>query len=96
MLNLVNTSQGYVADIVYADATEPKLSTLVKDVYAFTVNMDDGSGERSRDYVVPDEEISGAGMVSEPETLYEAIPKPERVKIKINGNNTMKEIKYKG
>lgn len=96
MLNLVNTSQGYVADIVYAYATEPKLRSLVKDVYAFTVNMDDESGEKSRDYVIPDEEISGAGAVREPEALYEAIPKPERVKIKINGKNTMKEIKYKG
>jgi hypothetical protein len=68
----------------------------VKDVYAFTVNMDDGSGEKSRDYIVPDEEITETSMVREPEAVYEAIPKPERVKIKINGKNTMKEIKYKG
>ncbi len=96
MLNLVNTSQGYVADIVYAYATEPKLRTLVKDVYAFTINMDDGVGEKTRDYVISDEEISGTGMVKEPEAQYDAIPKPERVRIKINGKNTMKEIKYKG
>ncbi|NLT47079.1 MAG: hypothetical protein GXX92_01570, partial [Clostridiales bacterium] len=38
MLNLVNASQGYVADIVYAYANNPDLKELVKSIDSFTVN----------------------------------------------------------
>ena len=94
MLNLVNTSQGYVADIVYAYVNSKELRELVSNIEAFTVNMGDVMSEEDKTYVVPDEEIRNQN--SDIKTNTEAIPKPERVRIKINGKNTMKEIKYKG
>ena len=96
MLNLVNTSQGYVADIVYAYVNEPELRELVKDVAAFTVNMGDESDIDRSEYLIPDEEIRNLTTVKENSLDYEAIPKPDRVTIKINGKKTMKEIKFKG
>ena len=92
MLNLVNASQSYVADIVSAYANDLKLRELVKSIDGFTVNM-----ELSTEYESDN---------SEEETIYEkeadiqsnddTIPKPERVRIVIVGSNTLKEIKYKG
>jgi len=39
MLNLVNASQGYVADIVNAYGTDYRLGPMVKELDGFTVNM---------------------------------------------------------
>lgn len=95
-LNLVNVSQGYVAEIVSAYANDRVLRRLVETTDGFTVNMLDESGPAEKPYIVPDEEIRNAGMVREQQGTYETIPKPERVRIKISGTNTLKEIKYKG
>ncbi len=96
MLNLVNVSQGFVADIVSAYANDPLLRRLVRTTDGFTVNMDSGETPENKSYYVPDEEIGVSNRVGENVTEYETIPKPERVKIKISGSNTLKEIKYKG
>ena len=40
MLNLVNASQGYVADIVNAYGSSPKLLSLTKDLGNFTANLE--------------------------------------------------------
>lgn len=95
-LNLVNVSQGYVAEIVNAYANDRVLRRLVESTDGFTVNMYDESEKEEKSYIVPDEEIRNEGMVKEQQSTYTTIPKPERVRIKISGTNTLKEIKYKG
>lgn len=92
MLNLVNASQSYVGDIVSAYANDSSLRELVKNVDGFTKNLK--STEDEKEYILPDEEIRDKDMVREPDFEYDAIPKPERVRIKINGSKTLKEIKY--
>ena len=96
MLNLVNASQSYVGDIVSAYANDHKLRKLVQSIDGFTMNMDT-SLDRDKDYTLPDKEIRGTIVVEAPavENTY-TIPKPEKVRIKINGTNTLKEIKYRG
>ena len=96
MLNLVNASQGYVADIVNAYANDYELRKLVKSIDAFTVNGTDTPIESKKEYIIPDEEIRGQDTAKEKIDEDTAIPKPERVKIKINGSSSLKEIKYKG
>lgn len=96
MLNLVNVSQGYVADIVSAYANDIVLRRLVKSTDGFTINMYEESNTAGKTYIVPDEEVGTAGMVKEQLSTYNTIPKPDRVRIKISGTNTLKEIKYKG
>ena len=93
MLNLVNASQGFVGDIVSAYANDYTLRRLVKTIDGFTVNMETDDVKFT---LSPDDEIreTSASGVAVEET--ETIPKPERVKIKINGSNTLKEIKYRG
>lgn len=95
MLNLVNVSQGYVADIVYAYANNYELRRLVRSIDEFTVNGADLSTLSKHDYTLPDEEIVGQEDKS-CRNEDPVIPKPDRVKIKINGTSTLKEIKYKG
>ncbi len=96
MLNLVNASQGYVADIVNAYANDYELRKLVRSIDAFTVNGTDTPLASSKDYILPDEEIRGQDTVKDNNPEEAVIPKPERVKIKINGSSSLKEIKYKG
>ena len=93
MLNLVNASQSFVGDIVSAYANDYMLRRLVKSVDRFTINMEMDNVELS---LTPDTEIREAVVKNAPAEETEAIPKPERVKIKINGSNTLKEIKYRG
>lgn len=96
MLNLVNASQSYVGDIVSAYANDPVLRELVKSTDGFTVNMNDGDVQTKKDYLLPDEEIRNATAKKTDIEMDVTIPKPERVRIKIGGTNTLKEIKYKG
>lgn len=94
MLNLVNASQSYVGDIVSAYANDYTLRTLVKSIDGFTINYDNGDIGLIDNYELLDEEI-GCMESSVSLTETETIPKPERARIKINGSNTLKEIKYK-
>ena len=96
MLNLVNASQGYVADIVNAYANNYELRKIVKSIDAFTVNGGDVPLTAKKDYILPDEEIRGQNDLNNGKSEEDVIPKPERVKIKINGSSSLKEIKYKG
>ncbi len=95
MLNLVNASQGYVADIVNAYANDYELRKLVRSIDGFTVNGTDTPLSSKKDYILPDEEIRGQDVTEANKTEEVLIPKPERVKIKINGFSSLKEIKYK-
>lgn len=97
MLNLVNASQSYVADIVSAYATDPSLKHLVKSIDGFTVNMDTLDTEVGYNFDKDDNE-GGKGMVirERGNSYSEPIPKPGRVKIKIGEKNSVKEIKYRG
>lgn len=94
MLNLVNASQSYVGDIVSAYANDFTLRRLVKSIDGFTINYDNGVGEDRTNYELPDEEIRNDSDGNN-SAVTETIPKPERVRIKISGTNTFKEIKYK-
>lgn len=94
MLNLVNVSQGYVADIVSAYGNDYHLRILVKDIASFTTNMDENIEHTARDYIIPDDKIANTTL-RESGNEYEAIPSPERVKITIKGTSRLKEFKYK-
>ena len=96
MLNLVNASQSFVADIVSAYANDNYLRMLVRSIDGFTVNMKDGDDSSKKEYILPDEEIRSDGPSFRSNDSSDVIPKPERVRIKINGSNKLKEIKYKG
>ena len=96
MLNLVNTSQGYVADIVNAYANDYELRKLVQSIDGFTVNMSEEKNEEGRGYILPDEEIRNEKPSEKTTSESGAIPKPERVRIKIEGSSTLKEVRFKG
>ena len=96
MLNLVNASQGYVADIVSVYASDVTLRRLVRSIDGFTVNMHDDNDIPQQAYIVPDEEIRNQASEQKKMTETEVIPKPERVRIKINGTSTLKEFKFRG
>ena len=91
MLNLVNVSQGYVADIVNAYGNDFYLQTLVKSIDAFTIDLACN--------IISDEIGSvESGEVKDelfPETSKAVTPedngRPRRIKITINKN---REIKY--
>lgn len=96
MLNLVNTSQGYVADIVSAYANDSGLRLLVREIDGFTVNLtcniinesDYGCDDNKYEMKINDDEN---GSLQDSSTEYKTTG---RTKIKISGNN-LKEIKYK-
>jgi hypothetical protein len=92
MLNLVNTSQGYVADIVSVYASNYKLRNIVKSIDGFTNNICDTCSNTDVVHTVPDEEIRNKEEALEKDPI---IPKPTRVRIKINGESTFKELNYK-
>ena len=96
MLNLVNASQSYVADIVTAYANDATLRMLVRSVDCFTINLHDEESDTSKEYILPDEEIRDQHPANQGGTSTTAIPKPERVRIKINGTSTLKEFKFRG
>lgn len=88
MLNLVNASQSFVADIVSAYANDSRLEKLVENVDGFTVNMET---DRSELNLVPDDEVD---TESSGDPTIEPITKPERVRIRITGTDTVREIKF--
>ena len=96
MLNLVNVSQGYVADIASAYANDFKLRKLIRSTDGFTVNMYNETETEKEKYLLPDEEIRNSDSIRKVDNCEETIPKPEKVKIKINGENTFREIRFKG
>lgn len=94
MLNLVNVSQGYVADIVFAYGNDFHLRSLVHDLDVFTMDMTcnivrdkDDAGQRSDLNIRA--ETSGA---EDREPLPEKTKGPTRIKIKASSS---KEIKMK-
>ena len=93
MLNLVNASQSYVGDIVSAYANDRTLRKLVKSIDGFTVNVEVDNTDLT---FASDDEIRDTAAPENSSNDTETIPKPERVKIKINGSNTLKEIKDRG
>ncbi len=96
MLNLVNASQGYVAEIVSSYASDSKLRQLTVSPYQFTVNLEHGDDGSTREAMLQDTKITDEKTSSSRDDSGETIPKPERVRIKISGSTSVKEIKYKG
>ncbi len=96
MLNLVNASQGYVAEIVCAYASDSTLRQLVTSIDSFTVNMECYESKEEDSDELVDEKIEDEAFDKGTMETQDIIPKPKRVRIKINGNNTLKEFKYKG
>jgi len=95
MLNLVNVSQGYVADIVSAYANDRRLRHLARSTDSFTVNLFLPEGYTKDDFV--DEYKMDTSTIHEKLFPYggekeETVAKPH---IKIKENKT-KVIKYKG
>jgi hypothetical protein len=92
MLNLVNASQGYVADIVSAYANDRHLRNLVRNLDLFTVDFARNIVDESE--LTPDDEHLGSTDENS-EKVEAVIPVSiDRAKIKITGND-IKEIKYK-
>ena len=93
MLNLVNVSQGYVADIVSAYANDKELRYLVRSTDGFTVNLALPEGYTPDEYPLDTvEEISSKYSTHEENTgSLDTAGKP-RIKISID---KVKEIKVK-
>jgi hypothetical protein len=96
MLNLVNTSQGYVADIVSAYANDYGLRLLVRKVDGFTVNLTCNTINES--YSCCDDNTYDMKKNNDENYLFQdsdtEYNTTGRTKIKISGNK-LKEIKYK-
>lgn len=97
MLNLVNVSQGYVAEIVSAYANDPELEFLVKELEGFTVNMtcniEDSEVRKINLYEDNLVDISD-NRVEEIKNFYEGESSVGKHKIKIERNNH-REIRFK-
>jgi len=91
MLNLVNVSQGYVADIVSAYANDKELRYLVRSTDGFTVNLSLPEGYTPDEYPIDTvEEVSSKYSTHEENTgSLDTAVKP-RIKI---STNKVKEIK---
>ena len=91
MLNLVNASQSYVADIVSAYSTDAELRHLVNSIDSFTINMGDVIVNQV-DF--SDDEVN---TKQNPDDSKEnkTIPSLKRVRIKINESSSFKEINVK-
>lgn len=93
MLNLVNVSQGYVADIVSAYANDKELRYLVRSTDGFTVNLALPEGYKPDEYPIDTvKEVSSKYSTHEENTgSLDTAGKP-RIKISID---KVKEIKVK-
>lgn len=91
MLNLVNVSQGFVADIVSAYSTDAELRHLVSSIDAFTINMGDVVVNQTN---YSDEEIN-TKPYSDDSKENKTIPSLKRVRIKIKESSSFKEINVK-
>jgi len=97
MLNLVNVSQGYVADIVNAYASDFTLGSMVKNLDGFTINMVCNIEDKdicSIDLYEENQGEKAATIIAEAEKKYSANPDTGKFKLKIS-NSRNKEIKYK-
>jgi len=96
MLNLVNASQGYVADIVNAYGTDYRLGPMVKELDGFTVNMTCNivDKEISRiDLYKEDTDSRTAMILREAQATYGDAP-AGRTRLKIK-STASREIRYK-
>lgn len=91
MLNLVNVSQGYVAEIVVAYTNDPILTSLTESIASFT-NLIPEIDLKNVEQQESDEEIFENNFDGEE---LETIPKPGKVRIKVSGESSLKEIKLK-
>ena len=97
MLNLVNVSQGYVADIANAYASDFTLGSMVKNLDGFTVNMVCNIEDKdicSIDLYEENQGEKATTIIAEAEGKYSANPDTGKFKLKIS-NSRNKEIKYK-
>lgn len=97
MLNLVNASQGYVADIINVYANDLHLRMLVDKVDKFTVDLACNILREENDNILREEVATYTVKKEEPsdfsgEQSGEDIKKPARIKISANNN---REIRFK-
>lgn len=92
MLNLVNASQGYVADIINVYANDFHLRMLVDEVDKFTVDLACNILREEPDTYTVEKEDSSNFSANPKEQSGDAIKRPAR--IKISANNT-REIRFK-
>lgn len=92
MLNLVNASQGYVADIINVYANDFYLRMLVDEVDKFTVDLVCNILREEADTYIVEKENSSNFLDKREEQSDGSIKKPTR--IKISENNT-REIRFK-
>jgi len=84
MLNLVNVSQGYVADIVSAYANDKELRYLVRSTDGFTVNLALPEGYTPDEYIDDTgEEVSSKRSAHEENTVSPDITGKPRIKISV-------------
>lgn len=97
MFNLVNVSQGYVADIVSAYANSYDLGLLVKSLDGFTVNMTCNIADQNISKINLYEENQTSevnNIVDEAKAVYGEYPSVGRHRIKLS-STSKREIKYK-
>lgn len=97
MLNLVNASQGYVADIVNAYGTDYQLGLMVKELDGFTINMTCNIVDKDISKInLYEEEADSktAQIIAEAQATY-GTTSNGRTRIKISSTKNNKEIKYK-
>ncbi len=89
MLNLVNVSQGYVADITSAYANDPTLDYLVSQIGNFTIDFTAGNYEP----VVEEDDFDAEAFRRDLEESLSQVGK--RPVIKLTGTSGTREIKIK-
>lgn len=97
MLNLVNASQGYVADIVNAYARDYRLGLMVRELDGFTVNMTCNIEDKAVSKInlyEEEQDAMTANYVAEAQAIYGENPENGHARIKLKSINN-KEIKYK-
>ena len=98
MLNLVNVSQGYVADIVNAYVSDYKLGQIVRSVDGFTKNMTCNIVDRNIskiDLYEEDHDKQTAAIIEHAEKQYNESAITGRVRLKITSVNNNREIRCK-
>ncbi len=94
MLNLVNASQSYVADIVDAYVSSPELKSLVRRIDAFTVDLQCNEIWDDIDSEEPIEDSTDKSIVSPaPVRVEESTLKKGSIRIKLSSDKKTKIIK---
>lgn len=97
MLNLINASQSYVAEIVSAYAKDYRLWLMVQEPDGFTVNMTCNVEDETADEINVydgEQDVTAADYTDEKQADCVENPENGQVKIKLKSGNN-REIKYR-